>query len=67
MPSAGNILKGLEILSKYVDLNKEYICAEHDEICLPGNPSAVSTEDTKALDALGIFVDEETDSYKCFV
>ncbi len=66
MASAIKILEGLQILGKYVDLEKEYLSAEHDEIYFPGDKNELTREDSQRLDDLGFIWNDSVASYMCF-
>ncbi len=67
MPAARIIHEGLGILLKYEDEPTSYICAEHDELFLPGPPpDKISEADRKRLGELGIAWREDVDSWHSF-
>ena len=68
MASLNQVIKGLEILSKYDSKNGDShnICAEHD-IIYAGPGVEVSEEDKKILDDLGWHWDSSADSWARFV
>lgn len=67
MANAAEIVKALEIIGKKVNLEKEWLVAEHDEIWFPGKPEDFSAEEIEEMDKLGITVDESIGTFHCYV
>lgn len=53
--SLSNLVKALNIVLKYGDIERPTYC-EHDELLLLVDPSVISQEDITALDELGFFI-----------
>lgn len=67
MSPARKLHEGLGILLKYEDKPSSYVCAEHDEVFLPGpHPDKISEADRKRLEELGIAWHEDVDSWHSF-
>ena len=66
MPNARQINEGLSILLRYAKDRDAYMCANHDEVFLPGPPpDEISDADRKRLEELGI--DWDGDGWHAFV
>lgn len=61
------IIRALEIFSKYSDVSEEFISAEHDEIYSGPDPEIVSAEDLAELKELGWNPSEFSGSFYKFV
>lgn len=61
-----NVIKGLEILAKYVGLDEDIGGAEHDILYGVPNDVAVTVEDAAKLKAFG-WRDDPQDGWSCFV
>ena len=60
------LIEALQVLNKYGDPAYPTHC-EHDELTICGiDPADVSEEDTKKLDELGFFVDEDDECFRSF-
>ena len=61
------IIEVLQIVSKYLRENDQYVQAEHDVIFLPiGNDKSISEDDAKRLLELGAFKSQESDTWAVF-
>jgi len=60
-----DLIEALQILRKYGNASTPTNC-EHDEFFVDIRPSEVSEEDTKRLDELSFFINEEYDGFMSF-
>jgi hypothetical protein len=68
MPNAREIHEAMGILLAKTEDKAPYMCAEHDEVFLPGPPpEAFTAEEQKKLEELRVTWDEGNESWHCFV
>jgi len=68
MPGAKELHEALGILIPKADPNNLFMCAEHDEIYVPGPPpEKLTPEERKRLDELGVTWEEDSENWHAFV